>query len=236
MTRPDVLIFQHAEHEAPGYFSEFLRAHQLEFAIVRADRGDPIPDSATSASGLCFMGGPMSVNDPLPFIADELRLIERAVEAGVPVIGHCLGGQLIARALGGSVAKNRVPEIGWLPVWQAGRSELARWWLDGTPSQFLAFHWHGETFTLPSEGELLWSSESCANQAFAIGERVLGMQCHIEMTAPMIRAWTELGADELCSAEPTVQSRHELLTAIDARVEALTSVARTLYRRWCAAL
>ena len=108
-----VAIFRHAPTEGPGYFAIFLEQHGIPWRLIAIDEGEPVPATANGFSGLCFMGGPMSVNDPLPWIGEELALIRRAHEARVPVLGHCLGGQLMARALGGAVVLNRYKEIRW---------------------------------------------------------------------------------------------------------------------------
>src|SRR3972149_1439134 len=111
-----ILVFRHAPHEGPGYLADYLDRRRLPYRLIRVDQGDPIPTSLDGISGLVFMGGPMSVNDPLPWIPPVLALIRKAVAADLPVLGHCLGGQLISKALGGAVTKNPIKEIGWLPV------------------------------------------------------------------------------------------------------------------------
>ena len=105
----EILIFRHAPHEGPGYLAEYLDRHHLPWRLVRIDQNDPIPSSIDGVSGLVFMGGPMSVNDPLPWIPRVTKLIQQA--ADVPVLGHCLGGQLISKALGGAITKTPVKEI-----------------------------------------------------------------------------------------------------------------------------
>ncbi len=147
----------------------------------------------------------MSVNDDLPWIAAELALIRDAVERGVPVLGHCLGGQLLARALGATVGPNPVKEIGWGEV-EVVDPDAAAAWLPGL-STFPAFHWHGETFTLPDGARPLLASAHCARQGFVLGPH-LGLQCHVEMTSAMIEEWCRLGADELAAAaaSPGVQT------------------------------
>src|SRR5512142_262305 len=107
-----VAIFRHAASEGPGYLAEFLDEHQVPRQLICVDAHDPVPTDPEDYSGLVFMGGPMSVNDDLPWIGEELQLIRRAVGRDIPVLGHCLGGQLMARALGGAVVLNRYKEIG----------------------------------------------------------------------------------------------------------------------------
>ncbi len=227
-----VLIFQHAQHEGPGFFGEFLTEHDVPHRVVRAWLGESIPADSAAYSGLVFMGGPMSVNDPLPFLQQEMMLIAQAAQAGIPLLGHCLGGQLIAKAMGGQVRRNHVLEIGWHPVWRAETESAVRHWLDDTPERFHAFHWHGETFSIPSGAQWLWRSQGCAHQAFAIGETILAMQCHVEMTRPMIRSWTELGSEHIGCATATIQDVASIRRDTDKRLPLMQQVARTLYRRW----
>jgi GMP synthase-like glutamine amidotransferase len=229
-TAKPVGIFRHNPTEGPGYFATFLDDRRIPWQLFRVDQGEAIPASAAAFSGLVFMGGPMSVNDPLPWISHTLRLIRQAVDAGVPVLGHCLGGQLISKALGAMVTRNPVKEIGWGPV-QVADTPVARAWF-GDLRQFETFHWHGETFSLPEGANLILSSPACAHQAYAIGKH-LAMQCHVEMTEEMVRVWGEAGAREIAANPvPTVQSAAAMCDHLPARVRALNQIAERLYTRW----
>jgi GMP synthase-like glutamine amidotransferase len=225
-----VAIFRHVPTEGPGYLATFLDQHSIAWQLIRIDVGEKIPSCPTPFGGLVFMGGPMSVNDGLPWIAPALALIQQAVKSDIPVLGHCLGGQLISKALGGTVSKSPVKEIGWGEV-SVTENDTARSWF-GRPEQFEAFHWHGETFTLPEDASLLLSSPYCQNQAFGMNMH-LGMQCHVEMTEEMVDAWCEAGALEIASSTgPAVQSASEMRTQLDSRISALNQVACRLYSRW----
>jgi len=225
-----VAIFRHSVTEGPGYFATYLDALGIAWRMLAIDAGEGVPGDPDAWSGLVFMGGPMSVNDALPWIGEELRLIRRAVEAGVPTLGHCLGGQLVAKALGGTVSRNPVKEIGWGTVSVADTS-AARHWL-GEVRSFLAFHWHGETFTVPPGAERIAGSPWCGNQAFSMGGH-LGMQCHVEMTAGLIRAWcADWGSEVRGIAGPSIQTPEQMEQDIEARVRALNAVAARLYDRW----
>ena len=226
----EILIFRHAPHEGPGYLADFLGRHRRPWRLIRIDRNDPIPSSIDGVSGLVFMGGPMSVNDPLPWIPPVLKLIREAVSADVPVLGHCLGGQLISKALGGAITKNPVKEIGWLPVSRVD-SPAAKPWLDGLPAEFEVFHWHGETFSIPPGATRILASSDCANQAFVIG-KTLAFQCHIEMTGEMVREWARLGADDLAPLCATVQNPQAMTAELDMRVKRLQGIADKFYDRW----
>jgi len=229
-----IAIFRHARSEGPGYFATWLEKHSIEWTLVTVDAGAPLPRDARAFAGLAFMGGPMSVNDDLPWIAPSLDLIRDAVRKDVPVLGHCLGGQLIAKALGGTVAPNPVKEIGWGTV-RVEDNSVARAWL-GELESFEAFHWHGEALTIPMGGTRILSNTHCVNQAFVLG-RHLGMQCHVEMTADLVRLWCRLGGEEIAaSSGPAVQPAVEIERALDARVGALNQIADRLYTRWAAGL
>jgi GMP synthase-like glutamine amidotransferase len=176
----------------------------------------------------------MSVNDPLPWIPPTLELIRRAVAADIPVIGHCLGGQLISRALGGVVSRNPVKEIGWGEVAIEPTPAAAHWF--GNRRTFRSFHWHGETFTIPPGATRLASSQWCLNQVYALGPH-LGMQCHVEMTEQMVRAWARGGWREIAdNAVPSVMSGEAMQDDLQARVAALHEAADGLYTRWIAGL
>jgi GMP synthase-like glutamine amidotransferase len=197
---------------------------------VKVDAGEPVPASPGEFSGLAFMGGPMSVNDDLPWIRTVLALINSAAQADIPVLGHCLGGQLMSKALGGKVTRNGVKEIGWGSVAVAD-SAVARDWF-GRIREFSGFHWHGETFTIPPNAVHIAESPYCANQAFALGKH-LGMQCHVEMTPQLIRSWCEDWEKELVrKAGPSVQTPAEMFEGLDERVRSLNRIADGLYERW----
>jgi GMP synthase-like glutamine amidotransferase len=226
-----VAIFRHAAAEGPGYLAEFLDEHAIPWQLVRIDALESVPADPEAYSGLVFMGGPMSVNDDLPWIGAELQLIRHAVGRDIPVLGHCLGGQLMARALGGAVVLNRYKEIGWGPV-AVEDNDTARAWF-GSVSAFEAFHWHGETFNLPMGAAPVLTSKHCTNQAFALG-RHLALQCHVEMTGQMIAKWCEIGAAELAASadSPAVQSASAIQAATARNLPQMRTIARRLYERW----
>jgi GMP synthase-like glutamine amidotransferase len=225
-----VAIFRHSPGEGPGYFATFLEAHSVPWLLIKVDQGEPVPSNPSVFSGLSFMGGPMSVNDPLPWVDEECALIRAAVAADIPVLGHCLGGQLMSKALGGQVTKNLVKEIGWGEV-SVADTAAGREWLGGT-REFLSFHWHGETFSLPPGASPILGNRHCANQAFALGKH-LAMQCHVEMTEAMIRLWNRQWADEVNNAtSPGIQTPDEMYQNLSPRLAELNTVAAKLYTQW----
>lgn len=231
-----VAIFRHFPTEGPGYFATYLERHSIAWQLVRLDAGDAVPESVDRFSGLAFMGGPMSVNDPLPWIAPVLDIIRSAAARDYPLLGHCLGGQLIAKALGGVVTRAPVKEIGWGDVTLAD-TPLAREWFSGLPPTFPSFHWHGETFSIPSPATCILSSAWCENQGFVLGN-TLALQCHIEMTEDLVRTWCEAGEREIQRSKdsPGVQTRELMQERLPQRVAALHRVADCAYARWIGGL
>jgi GMP synthase-like glutamine amidotransferase len=174
--------------------------------------GDPLP-ALTDFDRLVVMGGPMSVGDTdaYPWLADERAFVAEAVAAGKSMVGVCLGAQLIAAALDARVYPNADKEIGWLPVRltdQARGLDLC----DGLPLQQTVFHWHGDTFDLPAGAVHLAESDACANQAFLVDGRVLGLQCHLESTPASVAAICEHCADGLAPGR-FVQTAAEMRAA-----------------------
>ncbi len=225
-----VAIFRHFRTEGPGYFATFLDSHRIPWRLVKVDEGEPVPASPAEFSGLVFMGGPMSVNDDLPWIRDVLGLINSAADADISVLGHCLGGQLISKALGGKVMRNGVKEIGWGAVAVADSAAAREWF--GATREFSGFHWHGETFSIPQDATRIAESPYCANQAFVLGPH-LGMQCHVEMTSELIRSWCqEWEKERTPKAAPSVQTPAQMFERIDERVGSLNRIADRLYERW----
>jgi GMP synthase-like glutamine amidotransferase len=230
-----IAIFRHVSHEGPGFLGEFLDERHIPWQLIDVNQGGPIPESPESFSGLVFMGGPMSANDDLSWISSSLELIRKAVTADIPVLGHCLGGQLMAKALGGAITRNPIKEIGWGTVRTTAVPEARDWF--GSDAKFTAFHWHGETFSIPDGAVRILESVHCANQAFTLNNRHLALQCHVEMTDSMIRDWCAVGVDEITSANsPAVQPADLILEQIPENMPALRAMATRLYSRWIAGL
>jgi GMP synthase-like glutamine amidotransferase len=227
-----VAIVRHSTTEGPGYFATYLDRRGIPWRLVKIDEGEAVPADASAFSGLVLMGGPMSANDDLPWIPPLLQLIREAVADDVPVLGHCLGGQLMSRALGGKVGRNPVKEIGWGDV-EVADHPLARDWFGADLKRFESFHWHGETFSIPEGAVRIMGNRNCENQGFVIGNN-LGMQCHVEMTEQLIDIWCETGAGEIeqSRASPSVQTEGQMKGAMREKIEAMRRVADRLYDRW----
>ena len=243
-----IAIFQHEPDAPPAFFEAWLQSQRLPYEIVRIDLGTDVPDSVARYAGLCFMGGAMSVNDPLPWIEAECALIRAADASRVPVIGHCLGGQLLAKALGASVVRNPVKEIGWLRL-QVTDAQLAADWLgaaaDADAEEAEWFQWHGDTFALPAGARNFLASALCPHQAYVIerdGFAHLGMQFHCEMTPALVDAWVgeegrrEIEDEQARTGGPGVQRPEQIRQDLQARAQRLNALAARLYARWARGL
>ena len=236
-----VLVLQHHADVGPGFFADWLRSQRIDCELMRIDRGAAVPANATDFAGICSLGGPMSANDPLPWIDAELRLLNDAVDKGVPVIGHCLGGQLLARSRGAVVTRNPVKEIGWGTV-TIVQPALARQWLGETGAEIEMFQWHGDAFALPAGAVNFLSSPYCAHQGFVLehaGVAHLGMQFHCEATADIVRNWTgddtwydEVVAERAATGGPAVQDAQAMHEDLELRCARMHRLAACLYARW----
>jgi GMP synthase-like glutamine amidotransferase len=228
-----VAIFRHSPTEGPGYFAIFLEQHRIPWRLIALDEGEAVPATVDGFSGLCFMGGPMSVNDSLPWIDPVCERIREAVAKAVPVIGHCLGGQLISKALGGEVTRNAVKEIGWGEAFGEDVAPAQHWLGALAGKAATVFQWHGETFSIPPGATRLLGNRHCSNQMFVLGPH-LGMQCHVEMTPEMISTWCGQWADEAIAVadQPSVQSPEQMQAEIGDRLPAMRQLSEQLYSVW----
>jgi GMP synthase-like glutamine amidotransferase len=226
-----IAIFRFSPTEGPGHFGEWLAAQSIPVELIAIDEGAPVPADPGAYSGIGMMGGAMGVNDPLPWIAPLCSLVRDAIGDGIPVIGHCLGGQLMARALGARVARTLQPEIGWLHVDVCDRG-ARREWFGGLP-RFAAFHWHYDAFELPPMATRVLTNGFNVDQGFIIDDRHVGLQCHIEMTRELVETWCRTGAGELpARSSARLQTAADIMSDLDARLQALSDVADSVYARW----
>ena len=239
-----IVIVQHEADTGPGHFETHLQQHNLAYQTLRVYAGDSMPDSAEPYSGICSLGGSMSVNDHLPWIDQELALLRDADRRGVPVIGHCLGGQLLAKAFGASVTRSPMKEIGWSKV-EVDNAALACEWI-GIEPEFEIFQWHGDMFALPAAARRFLTGSLCANQAYVIERKShahLGMQFHVEMTPALVNGWISdpNGRRELDQAIERqgavgVQSAEEIVSNLDQRTQRMSRIADRIYQRWLCGL
>lgn len=226
----EVLIVQHAEHEAPGLLSPALTARGLACRVVRTFAGEPVPRAAGGTAGIVIMGGSMGVYESArhAHLMDEIALAADALGRGVPILGICLGSQILAAAAGARVYAGAAKEIGWFPVTlsAAGRVDPL---LGVFAAETMFFHWHGDTFDLPGDAVLLASSSMYPHQAFRLGARAWGVQFHPEVTPEMVDRFVAAGAseaDDFGGAEGGARMRAEARRHAPALVEKVAAMAR----------
>jgi GMP synthase-like glutamine amidotransferase len=187
-------VLQHVEFEGPAAVADWATARAFPLRVFHLYRDTTLP-ALPDFDMLTVMGGPMSANDEarLGWLGPEIALVRQATAVDKTVLGICLGAQIIAKALGARVYPGSAKEIGWFPVQRAGSHSL----FDGLPGSFTPLHWHGETFDLLHEAQLLAKSKITENQAFAVGQRVLGLQFHMEATEESVRALLKGAAHEI---------------------------------------
>lgn len=187
-----IVVFQHLACEHPGIWRQFLKEDEIEVVTVELDAGEAIP-SLDDADALLVFGGPMNVDEEerYSWLRHETEVIREAAVGGKPILGICLGGQLLAKSLGARITRNPEPEVGLLDVelTDAGAADPL---FDGWPRRAPVVQWHSDTFALPEGGLLLATSPRCRNQAFRYGHRAYGLQFHPEVTGEMVAEWADV--------------------------------------------
>ena len=226
-----ILIVQFVSYEGPGYLATYLDAENIKWELIAIDHQDALPKTVNGYSGMVLMGGPMSANDDLPWVLPLIGLIREAHANDIPLLGHCLGGQLISKALGAEVTKSAAKEVGWGLV-SVTKNAIAQEWF-GVIETFNAFHWHSETFELPEGATHVLSSEHCENQAYILGKHLV-LQTHVEVLPEMVMSWCEEGAEELAASleSPAVQQANEMQENLPLHCFFLNKVAMQIYSRW----
>ena len=226
----NIIVLQHAPCETVGLLQEALTAADLKTHVIRSFEGAHVPKEMGQSEGLIVMGGPMGVyeQDRFPFLREEMKLIDHALKEKKPILGVCLGSQLLAAALGANVYAGPAQEIGWYPVTllpEADTDPLLR----KVPSPVMALRWHGDVFDLPKGAVRLAYSEKTDVQAFRYGKNAFGFLFHMEMTAHIIEEMvktfsSELQQEKLDGTQIVAQSKNNL--------PALAAVGRTVFHRW----
>lgn len=225
-----VRIFRHVACEGPGYLGTFLERHNIPFELICIDEGVTVPKALDDVSGLIFMGGSMNVTDPLQWVSEEKELIRNAINKNIPVMGNCLGAQLMSAALGGTITHDENMEIGWHKI-EADVNNADNEWLKDLPDNFIPFHWHADTFSIPEEATVLFHSKCRMNQAFMI-KNSIALQFHLEMTTEMVEEWVSLFKGDLEQGHPCVQNADEILLNLKKKIDALHQHADFFYAKW----
>jgi GMP synthase (glutamine-hydrolysing) len=185
-----ILIVKHIAQEGPGLIGRYFIDDGWELRTIELGNGEKLPDSLHDVSAVIILGGPMNVDeeDVYPFLKEEEKFIRKVLIEEIPMLGICLGAQLIAKTCSAAVTKASEKEIGWYHVklTEEGQEDSL---FRGLPKNITVFQWHEDTFELPDNGVLLAQSKKCRNQAFRIGNDVYGLQFHIEVTDDMIEIW-----------------------------------------------
>jgi GMP synthase (glutamine-hydrolysing) len=227
---PKVLILQHVACETPGTIWSVLEHAGIAVQIVRSFEEQTVPEELGDCQGLIVMGGPMGVyeQDKYHFLREEIRLIEQALERKTPVLGVCLGSQLLASVLGSAVRPGKSKEIGWHAVTLTDAASKDPLW-HGLSETFTGLHWHGDIFDVPNGAVSLASSDLTACQAYRYGDFAYGLLFHLEITESMIREWLSVFAEEL---EDAAISNLPILEGINQHQSALQEIGQTVFRRW----
>lgn len=226
-----VFVLQHAECEGLSIIGDALSDAGTGALTIRGDLGEVIPSGLNGAAGLIVMGGPMGVyeHDRYPFLADEVRLIQSALRADVPVLGVCLGSQLLASALGAKVYKGTRKEIGWHPVY-LDNAASGDGLFNGLPNRFEGFHWHGDIFDLPEGAVKIARSDITPLQAFRY-RNAAGILFHMEVTEASITGMIHAFPDELAEANV---SGAAIAAESERHLQPLQAIGRQVFARWAA--
>lgn len=227
-----VLVLQHQTQDHAAGLARWLREQGIAFEVRNAEAGELPPASMDGYRALALLGGEMSANDPLPALRRAEALILESMERELPVIGHCLGGQLMARALGARIVASPAPEIGWQTLQVHDTPEALDWF--GRAGAHTVFHWHFEAFELPQGATPLAWSEACPVQAFSIG-RHLAMQFHVEVDEEKLGRWSATCDPDYIARQgrvPTVQDGAAMRAGAVAGLPLQRRLQYRLYRRW----
>ncbi|MFZ5899296.1 MAG: type 1 glutamine amidotransferase [Bacillota bacterium] len=226
------LVVQNVTIEGPGMIGRAISQAGWSMDIRIMDAGHRLPESLEGYQALIILGGPMNVYEEkdYPYLITVDALIKQALHAGLPVLGICLGAQLIAKALGARVYPNGVKEIGWDTV-RLTRNGVLSPFFTGFPREFSVFQWHGDTFDIPPYAQLLGSSRRCLNQAFSFGKNVLALQFHLEVTGDMVREWVAAYAEELLE-EGGPKLARKILQETKRKEEKYSLLGQRFCRNW----
>lgn len=225
-----IRLFTHVACEPPGYLVTLLDRLGYSYEQVCLYDGQTVPVDLDKVSALVFMGGPGNVNEPADWMQQEMALIRQADAMGVPVLGICLGAQLMSKALGGQVWQSDEVEVGWHDIQRLALDKPPPF-LEKLPQQFCVFQWHAHSFSPPPGAQSIATSRCTECQAYVHGKN-LALQFHLEMTEDIIMSLIEKYADDLQPVSGCVQGADEILTDISSRCDQVFTIADCLLTRW----
>lgn len=225
-----VVVIQNFQVESPELIAVVLSEQGVEVELIKTYEGQPVPDNLDAHAGLVVMGGPMGVNDLAqhPFITKVLGLINNALEQNKPVLGICLGSQLLAHVLGSPITNGAQKEIGWHPVTLSAQGQ-ADALFTGCPQSFTPLHWHSDVYNLPAGATLLASTQMTPCQAFRFGNNAYGVLFHMEITPGVLAGWANEFASEMAEVGLT---ESDLLAGGDTHLPTLEPIGRGVFERW----
>jgi len=222
-----IRIFRHIDCEGPAFFQSILESKRIPYELIKIDDNQPIDSDLESISGLLFMGGSMSVNDPIPWLDQEITLIKNAMQQNIPVMGICLGSQLMAKAMDATIFPGPCMEMGWDPV----RCQSKTIWTKDLPDNLMVFHWHGETFGLPDGATRIFGNDRYENQGFVAGPH-LALQFHLEMEEKVINEWLTRYPDDLLRRCDEDNDATRIQQQSKQYIHTLQKYASILFTRW----
>jgi len=227
---PRVLVLQHSPPETLGILADVFRERGVAPEYVRLFQSEPVPSRLEGTDGLVILGGPMGVRDrgTYPFLDAEMKLLEEALAARKPILGVCLGSQLLAAALGARVTLGRKKEIGWHHV-QLRDAVMSDPLWSGMDRTFTAYHWHGDVFDLPQGAVSLAQSEATQHQAFRLGQNAYGFLFHLEVTENIIREMIRTFSEDLLEQN---MDGGWMMEKAQSHLAALHRIGRTVFGRW----
>ena len=229
MMKP-VRVFYHVDREPRSYLEEYLIRENIPFDVVCLDDQQPVPMDTHDIAGIVLMGGAGDVNEPTAFMREELTLIKKAATQNLPILGICLGAQLISKALGGQVCRNDSLEVGWHPVQQTAASADFPWFAD-LPQKFEVFQWHEHIYSMPPGAVVLAGNDCFSQQAYCLNN-ILAMQFHLEMTRQLVEFLIDRFSSDLEVESYCVQHASVIRANIEERIQHLHETADVVYGRW----
>lgn len=227
-----VLVLQHVESEGLGIINKAVKQSGIKTDLIRIFKNDRIPKSLEGYNGLIILGGPMGVyeEDIYPFIKDEIALIKNVIRDDSPILGICLGAQMLAKAAGADVYKGKKKEIGWYKIKLSDEGKRGSLFI-GLPDEFTVFQWHGDTFDIPENSKCLAFSELFPNQIIKVGKNAYGLQFHLEVTEDMIKNWIDVNDRELASVKSYINPKN-ILKDTPGNIETIHRYGEAVFSRF----